>query len=107
MNFIEILESKNINPEEYLQLAKKAAKSNGYNPKMLEFSDKPKYKLKYDGVYFGAVLYNDYISYTLLHKQGLFSKDYVDSRRRSYLARSAGSRSGQQPCDQPDGAALL
>jgi hypothetical protein len=90
MNILKFLESMNIDPNEYLRLAKKAAKSNGYNPSYLELSDKEKYKLKYKNIYFGATLYRDFLIYTILMKKGQFTEDYINKRRYSYLTRSAG-----------------
>jgi hypothetical protein len=90
MKIIDFLETKNIEPEEYLLLARRAAKKHGYDPDLLHLSDKANYKLMYDGIYFGANLYNDYIIYTLLHRQGKFTLEYVNNRRKSYLARSGG-----------------
>ena len=90
MKVIDFLETKNIEPEEYLLLARRSAKKHGYDPDLLHLSDKANYKLMYDGIYFGANLYNDYIIYTLLHRQGKITLEYVNNRRKSYLARSGG-----------------
>ena len=73
MGIFDFLESKNIEPEEYLLIARRAAKKHGYDPDLLHLSNKPKYKLMYNDIYFGANLYNDFILYQLLHKQGKFT----------------------------------
>ena len=88
MKIIDFLESKNIEPEEYLLLARRAAKKNGYDPEYLHLSDKSKFKLMYNGIHFGANLYNDYIIYSKLYKQGKFTLEYINNRRKAYLARS-------------------
>ena len=42
----------------------------------------------YDGIHFGANLYNDYIIYSILYRQGKFTLEYINNRRKAYLARS-------------------
>ena len=88
MGIFDFLESKNIEPDEYLLLARRAAKKNGYDPEYLHLSDKPTYKLMYNNIHFGANLYNDFILYQLLYRQGKFTLEYINNRRKSYLARS-------------------
>ena len=88
MGIFDFLESKNIEPDEYLLIARRTAKNNGYDPELLHLSYKPKFKLMYNNIYFGANLYNDYILYQLLHKQGKFTLEYINNRRKSYLTRS-------------------
>jgi hypothetical protein len=88
MGILDFLETKNIEPEEYLLLARRTAKKAGYDPELLHLSDKPKYKLMYENIYFGANLYNDFLIYNLLHRQGKFTLEYINKRRKSYLARS-------------------
>jgi hypothetical protein len=88
MGIFEFLESKNIEPDEYLLIARRAAKKHGYDQDLLHLSDKLKFKLMYDGIYFGANLYNDYIIYSILYRQGKFTLEYINNRRKAYLARS-------------------
>lgn len=89
----KILKKKNIDPEEYLKVAKKAAKDNGYNPEKLHFSRDSKHKLYYDtqlsknnekddAVHFGALDYNDYIIYKLTNNK------FADKYRDAYRARA-------------------
>jgi hypothetical protein len=88
MGIFEFLESKNIEPDEYLLIARRAAKKHGYDQDLLHLSDKPNYKLMYNNIHFGANLYNDFIIYTLLYRQGKFTLEYINNRRKAYLARS-------------------
>lgn len=67
MPFIKQLKKLGIDPQEYLNKAKAAAKRAGLNPDKLKFSTNHNKKLDYDGVDFGAYGYNDYIIYTLLN----------------------------------------
>ena len=67
----------------YLEMIKKIASKNGYDINKLEISDKPKYKFKYDNVYFGSSNNKDYIYYLLM--DGL---DLATKKRYSYLKRS-------------------
>ena len=78
MGIFEFLESKNIEPDEYLLIARRAAKKNGYDPELLHLSDKSKYKLMYDGIHCGANLYNDYINYLILQRQRKFTFEYIN-----------------------------
>jgi hypothetical protein len=59
---------------EYLSIAKKKAKKNGYNPSFLFFSDNDTHKLMYDNdgkkIHFGRVGYGDNIIYNFLAKSG-------------------------------------
>jgi hypothetical protein len=64
--FVEYLKKLNIDPNEYLKIAKKNAKNNNLDPKKLTFAINHKKKLSYDGTEFGAYGYNDYIIYKLL-----------------------------------------
>jgi hypothetical protein len=89
MTFIDILQNYNIEPSEYLKIARRNAKRNKYNASQLEFSDKPQYKLmmydknKFKYIFFGASDYKDYIIYTLLDGQ-----QEADKRRIAYLSRA-------------------
>ena len=87
------LEDKKIDANEYLKVARKAAKNNGYDPTKVHFSNDSKHKLYYDtqksgnnekedAVHFGARDYNDYIIYTLNKNQN------ADKYRDAYLARA-------------------
>lgn len=85
--FANQLKKWNVNPTEYLEAAKEAAKKKGLPENMLGFSSDDKHKLQMpnaDGkiIRFGAVGLGDYILYTL-------SKDAkADDHRRRYLARA-------------------
>jgi hypothetical protein len=66
MSFKNQLKKLNIDPKEYLKLAKKSAQRNNLNPDKLDFSTKDNKKLQYENISFGATNYKDYIIYTLL-----------------------------------------
>lgn len=89
---MKILSVYNINPAKYLNIAKKKAAQAGYDPALLKFSDKPRYKLEYDGTHFGHSSYPDFIVYSLLAEKGeyeKYTKEYAARRRASYLARAS------------------
>jgi len=78
---------------QYLQLARKAAESAGYNPALLDFSDRKEYKLMYDNsYYFGRNPYGDFLIYSILAAIGenpKYTRQYAKIKRSGYLARSA------------------
>ncbi len=89
---MKILSVYNINPALYLNIAKKKAAQAGYDPALLKFSDKPRYKLEYDGTHFGHSSYPDFIVYSILAEMGeyeKYTKAYAARRRASYLARAS------------------
>ena len=88
MTITEYLKNKNINPTTYLNIAKKTGSSAGYNPKLISFSQNPKYKLNYDGTDFGASGYNDFILYKLLEKEQEVPSGTSDKRRNAYRTRA-------------------
>ena len=59
----------------YLTIAKERAKQNGYDPKLLEWADDGKHKLKYNGVKFGRKSYNDFIIYAIKAHNGDITKE--------------------------------
>jgi hypothetical protein len=67
--FIDHLELMGISPKKYLRIARKSAKDNGYDPDLLQFSDKKGKKLMYshddESIHFGASVYMDFILYKL------------------------------------------
>jgi len=91
--FHKQLKENNITHDQYMKVARKAAKDNGYDPSKLQMSNDGKHKLYYDtqlsgnnekddAVHFGAIGYNDYIIYTLTN-----NKD-ADKHREAYRARA-------------------
>lgn len=89
---MKILSVYNIDPGKYLRIAKRKAQEAGYDPALLKFSDKPRYKLEYDGVSFGHSSYPDFIIYSILAEMGdyeKYTKSYAAKRRASYLARAS------------------
>jgi len=81
-----------IDPECYLEVAKYRAKRSGYDPDLLELSDKKNYKLEYDGIPFGRHPYPDYIIYRILayQKRDGITREIAEEKRKSYLNRSGG-----------------
>ncbi len=86
--FEQKLKNINILPHLYLSKAKKNALENGYNPKLLSFSNRTKYKLNYDNIYFGDSNYGDYNLYSLLAKKKLITQEQANKRRELYLKRA-------------------
>lgn len=72
-----------IDPKIYLEIAKKKALENNYDPKYLKFSTNPKKKLSYNDISFGASGYNDFIIYSLLEP---FK---AESKRKNYWRRAS------------------
>jgi DNA adenine methylase len=90
---LQWMKDKNIDSDEYLKLARKAAKDNGYDPTKVHLSRDSKHKLYYDtqksgnnekedAIHFGARDYNDYIIYTLKKNTN------ADKYRDAYRARA-------------------
>lgn len=86
------LSEAGLNPDSYLELARKKAKNHGYDPKRLNLSDKGKsHKLMYmteDGkkVHFGRVGYGDFIIWSGLERSGKVPKGTADKKRRTFQA---------------------
>jgi hypothetical protein len=77
-----------VNKNYYMTTAKRYAKAKGYNPNLLTFSTKPKYKLNYDGIDFGSSINMDYIFYKRMEKLNFIDDGEADDHRRRYLARA-------------------
>jgi hypothetical protein len=86
--FIKYLEDLEINPLDYLKRVRRVAKSQGYLPLLINFSDDEKHKLIYNGKRFGSAFNNDYIIYKILYEKGLYTKDEIDKKRDAYRARA-------------------
>jgi hypothetical protein len=86
--FEQKIKKYGLSPNQYIIIAKKNAKDYGYDPKLLKFSDKIKYKLNYDGIYFGDSNYFDYILYSLLAKKKIITQEHADKRQKLYLDRA-------------------
>lgn len=92
-NFENILiNDYDIDPKLYLKKANRQAKLHGY-PKV-EFSDKPKYKLKILNpktgkyIYFGSAINKDFIIYNTIDKA------IAKEKQRLYLARATRIKGG-------------
>lgn len=83
-----LLNKLNINKDEYLKIARKTAKKNGYNPKLLNLSSNKNKKLNYDGVNFGSSINKDFIIYSILEKKGIIKKGEANLHRQKYLNRA-------------------
>lgn len=87
--FIKQLKDIDFDPKDYLKIARKNASKQGYNPKLLNFSDKHNKKLNYNnGVNFGQVGYGDFIIWSHLEKNNKVEKGTADKKRKAYLARA-------------------
>lgn len=87
-NFTDFLKQLGISQEEYLKRAKSKARAENYDPNYIEFSTDDKHKLSYKGVKFGSSTNGDYIIYSILAKKGKYSREEIDKKRNSYLARA-------------------
>jgi site-specific DNA-cytosine methylase len=86
--FFKQLDKIGYNPELYLKDARNISKKRGYNPKLLNYSEKPNKKLNYNGVDFGQVNYNDFLIYKFLERKGDLPKDTANKKMRNYRARA-------------------
>lgn len=86
--FTDFLKELGISQQEYMKRAKSKAKAENYDPKELKFSTDDKHKLSYKGVNFGSATNGDYIIYSILANEGKYSKEEIDKKRKSYLARA-------------------
>jgi hypothetical protein len=90
--FIDDLEQYNMNPKNYLKIAKTYAKNNNYNPNSLSFSLKPNFKLQYQHndktIYFGAPQNKDFIIYQHLENNNEVEKGTAEKHRKNYLKRA-------------------
>jgi hypothetical protein len=87
-SFFNQLNKIDYEPESYLKDARKIAKKRGYNPKLLNFSNKKNKKLNYNGVDFGQVNYNDFLIYQFLEKKGDIPKGEANKKMANYRARA-------------------
>lgn len=85
---INLLDQLNIDKNIYLKMAKQNAKKNGYNSKLLNFSNNKNKKLNYDGVNFGSSKNKDFIIYSILVKKKEITKDEALKHRNKYLSRA-------------------
>jgi len=83
-----LLDQLNIDKNIYLKMAKQNAKKNGYNSKLLNFSNNKNKKLNYDGVNFGSSKNKDFIIYSILVKKKEITKDEALKHRNKYLSRA-------------------
>jgi hypothetical protein len=85
--FKEILMTKDINPNDYLKIARKNAKDLGLNYNSLVFSDNKKFKLRItnpengENVFFGSPDYNDFIIYSLLAKRNEITQEQAHKHK--------------------------
>ena len=80
--FVDKLRKYNINPNIYLDIARRKAYNAGYDPALLHFSKDSKKKLNYGNINFGASNYKDFIVYTLIEP------NKAENRRESYWKRA-------------------
>lgn len=86
--FTDFLKELDISQQEYMKRAKNKARAENYDPKELKFASDDKHKLSYKGVSFGSSTNGDYIIYSILAKEGKYSREEIDKKRNAYLARA-------------------
>ena len=86
--FIRQLKEIGLTPETYLEVARRVAKREGYNPNKLELALNNDNKLKYnspDGIkYFGKAGYGDFIIWCYLERNNEVPKGYADMKRNVF-----------------------
>lgn len=86
--FIDQLIHMNFPPESYLQVAKRVAKREGYDPKKLSYANNNNNKLVYDSPegkkYFGKAGYGDYIIWLFKENNDETKKGYADIKRNVF-----------------------
>lgn len=92
MLFKEYLERYNIDPKEYLHVARVIAQKQGYDPYSLTFSNEKNKKLEYAGIPFGSAKYKDFIIYSLL-------KD-PDAKKRRNMYRKRATKVAKETDDK-------
>ncbi len=88
-DFLAQLENIGFKPSKYLQIARKTAYNNGYNPNSLNFSSNKKNKLEIIDnnnkvKRFGAVGYGDFIIYKFLESKGEVPKGTASKKRNVF-----------------------
>jgi hypothetical protein len=87
-SFYNQLKELDFNPQDYLKQARKQAKKEGYDPNLLNISNKDNKKLEYNNIYFGAPNYNDFLIYKHLEKLGEIPKGTAREKRKNYRKRA-------------------
>jgi hypothetical protein len=86
--FIKQLEDINFEPNKYLNIAKKVAKKEGYNPDKLYFANNNDNKLMYDSPegnkYFGKAGYGDFIIWSFKESKGEVKSGYAKQKRNVF-----------------------
>jgi hypothetical protein len=90
-DFLAQLENIGFKPSKYLQIARKTAHKNGYNPSSINFSDNGVHKLEIidnNGKVkkFGRVGYGDFIIYSFLEKNKQVPKGLSAQKRNTFQA---------------------
>lgn len=82
------LEAIDFAPSSYLRQARRRAKAHGYDPKNIEFSDRPDYKLMTiePRRHFGRVGYGDFLIWSFLEKKGHSPKGTAKDKQERFLA---------------------
>jgi hypothetical protein len=101
--FIKQLDKLKFPVESYLEVAKKVAKREGYDPKKLSLAMNNDNKLKYetpDGIrYFGKAGYGDYIIWLFKERNNQVRSGYADMKRRVFR-KSHGAMSEKYDLDK-------
>jgi hypothetical protein len=88
-NFENQLNNIGLDSKDYLYYARFLAKNRGYEPNLIEFSDKKNKKLMYNNeIHFGAVNYNDKIIYSFLELNDKIPKGTTKIKVDNYRKRA-------------------
>jgi hypothetical protein len=87
--FKKHLENIGVDPNYYLNKARKAGKENGYDPSKINFTDDGIHKLEIttpEGkkIKYGRNKYGDFILWGIFEKEGLVPKGYSEMKRRVF-----------------------
>ena len=88
-DFLNQLNEIKFSPSKYLQIARKKAYKNGYNPNDLNFCHDGIHKLEIldnngKSIKFGRVGYGDFIIYTFLESKGKIPEGYAEGKQHRF-----------------------
>lgn len=105
--FKKQLDKIGLSPKEYLDMAKHAAKKNGYDPNDVKLSNDPKHKIEVKGSKAGRVGYGDFIIWSYLEKMDKVPKGTA-SLKQNVFHKSHSKIKGDWKADKysPNNLAL-
>jgi hypothetical protein len=91
ITFKQHLQEIGYDPNEYLKIARKAGKINGYDPSKIDFADDGIHKLQIMSpesktIKFGRNMYGDFLIWSFLEKHGVVKKGYANMKRNVFNA---------------------